>query len=75
MRRTCADIDGDIQSFAFDNATDFSLRALQLIVKAAERSARRDGVVVLDEDVLNTEVCKSGAVVGFDKRAAGVAMD
>ena len=50
-----ADVDGDIQSFALDNATELGLGVSQLIVKAAERSAGGDGVIILKEGVLDTE--------------------
>jgi hypothetical protein len=75
MRRTYADIDGDIQSFAFDDTAELRLRVLQLIMKAAKRPAGGDGVIVLEEGVCDAEICKSGTVIGFEKRAAPVSMN
>jgi hypothetical protein len=75
VRRAHADVDGDIQSFALDNTTEFGLRVAQLVVEAAERSAGGDGVIVLDEGVVDAEVGEFGLVVGFEERAACVAID
>src|SRR6266481_712567 len=75
VRRAEADVDGDIQSFAFNHATELGLGMLQLVVKAAKRSAGGDGVVVLKEGVFDAEVCELSVVVGLEESAARVAMD
>jgi hypothetical protein len=75
MRRAHTDVDGDIQSFALDNATQLGLRLPELVVEAAERSAGGDGVIVLLEGVADTEGGELGLVIGFEERAARVAID
>ena len=75
MRRAYADVDSHIQSFAFDDTAELGLRVQQLIVKAAKSSLGGDGVVVLEEGVLDAEACEFGVVVSFKERAARVAMD
>src|SRR5246127_2757619 len=49
VRRADPGVNGDVQRFAFDNATELGLRVRQLIVKAAKSSPGRNGVVVLKE--------------------------
>ena len=48
---------------------------LKLIVKAAERLAGGDGMIVLEENVVDAEVGESAVMVGFEEGTAGVAMD
>jgi hypothetical protein len=47
----------------------------QSIVKAVKSFLGGDGVVVLEEGVLDAEVCEFGVVVSFKERAPRVAMD
>jgi hypothetical protein len=75
MGRAYANIDHYIQSFALDDTTELGLRMVELIVKAAKRSAGRDGVIVLREGVSDAEVCELCVMVGFEERTARVAMD
>jgi hypothetical protein len=51
------------------------LGVLQLVVEAAERPARGDGVIVLEEGVVDAEVCEFGLMVGFEERTARVPID
>ena len=75
MRRTEANVGDYVQSFALDDATELSLRVMELIVEAAKRTAGRDGVIVLKEDLFDAEVYKLCVMVGFEERTARVAMD
>ena len=47
----------------------------QLIMQTAKSSLGRNGVVVLNEEVFDTEVGELGLMVGLAKRTARVAMD
>ena len=73
--RADANVDRNIQGFAFDDATELGLGVQQLIVKAAKSSAGGGGVIVLKKDVFDAEVYEFGVVVSFEERAARVAMD
>src|ERR1700756_5696025 len=75
VRRADPDVNGDVQRFAFDNATELGLRVRQLIVKAAKSSPGRNGVVVLKESVFDAEVCEFCVMVSFKECAARVPMD
>ena len=74
-RRTDADVHGDVEGFTFDDATELRLRMSQLIMQTAKSSLVRNGVVVLNEEVFDTEVGELGLMIGLAKRTARVAMD
>jgi hypothetical protein len=73
--RTDSNVGDYIQSFALNDTTNFGLGMAELIVKAAKRTARRDGVIVLKEGLFDAEVCELCVMVGFEERTARVAMD
>src|SRR5690349_21711485 len=63
-------VNGDVQCFAFNDAAKLRLRMLQLIVKTAERSLDRAGVVVLNKNVVDSQLGQTGTVVGLEKKAS-----
>jgi hypothetical protein len=70
VRRADTDVQCNVQGFAFDDATEFGLCVLQLIMKAAKRSSRRVRVIVLEEGVFDAEVEEFGVMVRLEERAA-----
>jgi hypothetical protein len=75
MRRADTDVGDNVQGFALYYATELGLRVLELIMKAAKRTAGRDGVIVLKEGLFDAEVYELCVMVGFEERTARVAMD
>jgi hypothetical protein len=73
--RTDSDVGDYIQSFTLDDTTELGLRVAELIVKAAKRTAGRNGVIVLREGVFDAQVSEFSMVVRFEERAARIAMD
>jgi len=75
MRRPEANVHGNVQNFAIDHPTELGLRVEKLIVKAAERSLGRSGVVILKEAIPDSEIREFRVVVRFEERAARISMD
>src|ERR1700730_2001187 len=75
VRRPNADVNGDVQHFAFDDATELCLRMLQLIVKPAKRPLNGTGVVVLIERIFDTECSEFCSMVSFSEKTTRVAVN
>src|SRR5581483_10588539 len=75
-RTRSAQVDDDVEHFAGDDAHELSLRLLDLVVQAAENSARRARMIVLHEvDVDAGRVAESATVVALEEEAARIAED
>lgn len=71
-----ADVYGDVEDFALDDADEFALGLLDLVVEAPEDVLGRAGVIVLDEAGFNVElVLEVFLVEALEEKAAIVTED
>jgi len=72
--RAHTDVDGNVESFAFDHTTKLRLGMAELIVQAAQGVLGRTGVVVLNEPFANSQSCKFRLVVRLKEIPSGIPM-
>jgi hypothetical protein len=72
-RRVFPDVDGDIEDFARNDAKQFSLGALNLIMQAPQNVARRARMIVLHElDIDARGRCEGPAIEAFKEKSSVV---
>src|ERR1700674_715519 len=73
VRRANSDVYRNVQHFPLNHAAELRLRMTQLVVEAAQRPLCGTRVVVLDENIRDTEVGKLLLVVRLQEKAPRVA--
>ena len=74
-RRAAADVDGDVEDLALDDADQLALRPPDLQMQAAQRAADRPRMVVLHERAGDAVLAVRVGVIGLDEEAAVVVVD
>src|SRR6266849_10227348 len=70
--RAQSNINRDVQSVAFDDATEFCLWVTQLVVKPSQGPFSRARVIILDKLACNAEVDELCPLIGFDEKTSAV---
>jgi hypothetical protein len=72
-RRTAAKINGHIEHLSRHRPDQLSLRPVDLIVKATKHMLSRPGMIVLDENVVDSRFMKGAGAVGLHEETTVIA--
>src|ERR1700691_3731912 len=69
LRRSHTDIDSYIENFSFDDAAQFRLRVVRLIMKSAQRAFDRARMIILHEWIDNAGLGEFFPMVSLQKES------
>src|SRR5579864_9100970 len=69
------DVHGHVEYLAAHHPAELALAVLQLVMKAAQCSLCRLGVVVLNENIVDPELLEAAAMIALEEKSARIGVD